>query len=77
MVCEDDLDDLDPYRLPARQTENINLPFVRPDVPLIPVPEAPDAFILAAEDGEFIAAEDGRLIEADGLIVGIPKVELP
>ena len=32
MVCAKDLDVLDPYRLPARQTEPINLPFVRPDV---------------------------------------------
>lgn len=31
MVCAEDLDVLDPYRLPARQTEQINLPFVRPD----------------------------------------------
>ncbi len=28
------LDQYDPWRLPARQTELINLPFVRPDVPL-------------------------------------------
>lgn len=34
MVCLDDLDDLDPYRLPARQTERINLDFVRPDLPI-------------------------------------------
>jgi hypothetical protein len=33
-VCREDLDDLDPYRLPARQTENITLPFTRPDTPL-------------------------------------------
>lgn len=33
-VCLEDLDNLDPYRLPARQTENITLPFVRPDRPL-------------------------------------------
>jgi hypothetical protein len=33
-VCKDDVDQLDPYRLPARQTERITLPFVRPDVPL-------------------------------------------
>lgn len=33
-VCRDDLDDLDPYRLPARQTENIALRFPRPDTPL-------------------------------------------
>lgn len=31
MVCVDDLDVLDPYRLPARETEPINLPFARPD----------------------------------------------
>jgi hypothetical protein len=36
MVCKNDLDDLDPYRLPARQTENITLKFTRPDVPLEP-----------------------------------------
>lgn len=28
-------DVFDPWRLPARQTENINLPFVRPDVPVV------------------------------------------
>lgn len=31
-VCIDDLDQYDPYRLPARQSENITLPFNRPDV---------------------------------------------
>ena len=30
-VCIDDLDDYDPYRLPARRTEDITLPFYRPD----------------------------------------------
>lgn len=35
-VCAKDLDDYDPYRLPARQPERINLPFVRPDEPLEP-----------------------------------------
>ncbi len=34
LVCAEDLDLLDPYRLPARVTEDITLPFVRPDVPL-------------------------------------------
>ena len=33
-VCKQDLDDLDPWRLPARQTEDIHLPFTRPDYPL-------------------------------------------
>lgn len=34
LVCDYDLDLFDPYRLPARVTEDITLPFVRPDVPL-------------------------------------------
>lgn len=34
MVCAADRDELDPYRLPARETEDITPPFVRPDVPL-------------------------------------------
>lgn len=33
-VCLEDLDEYDPYRLPARRTENITLRFVRPDVPV-------------------------------------------
>jgi hypothetical protein len=33
-VCLDDLDDYDPYRLPARRTEDITLRFYRPDEPL-------------------------------------------
>lgn len=31
MVCLEDRDEYDPYRLPARETEDVNLPFVRPD----------------------------------------------
>lgn len=31
-VCAADYDQFDPWRLPARQTERINLPFVRPDI---------------------------------------------
>ena len=33
-VCKVDLDNYDPYRLPAIQTENIALRFPRPDQPL-------------------------------------------
>ena len=33
-VCRADLDEFDPYRLPARQTEDITVRFPRPDVPL-------------------------------------------
>lgn len=32
LVCERDRDDLDPYRLPPRQTESYFLPMSRPDV---------------------------------------------
>lgn len=54
-VCEKDLDDFDPYRLPARQTENITLPFVRTDAP---IPTNPSGFI--TDDGNyFLITEDG------------------
>lgn len=33
-VCRDCWDEIDPYRLPARQTENISLQHPRPDVGL-------------------------------------------
>jgi len=35
-VCKEDLDEFDPYRLPARQPDTITLPFCRPDLPLDP-----------------------------------------
>jgi hypothetical protein len=37
-VCKDDLDKFDPWRLPARQTENIALRFPRPDVSVAVTP---------------------------------------
>ena len=37
-VCKDDLDKFDPWRLPARQTENIALRFPRPDVSIALTP---------------------------------------
>lgn len=37
MVCADDLDMIDPYRLPPRETEDITLLYPRPDVRL-PLP---------------------------------------
>ena len=33
-VCREDLDEYDPYRLPARQPDTITLRFPRPDTPL-------------------------------------------
>jgi hypothetical protein len=38
-VCKDDLDKFDPWRLPARQTENIALRFARPDLSVALVPD--------------------------------------
>lgn len=34
-VCKDDLDEFDPYRLPARELESVTLEFARPDVALV------------------------------------------
>jgi hypothetical protein len=49
-VCREDLDNLDPYRLPPRQPDNITLPFVRPDLPLTTNP----AGIVTEDDNSFI-----------------------
>jgi len=54
-VCDKDLDDFDPYRLPPRQTENISLPFMRTDTP---IPTNPSGVI--SQDGDlFLVTEDG------------------
>ena len=76
-VCLADMDVYDPYRLPARVTEDIALPFTRPDSPLEAEPEAELKFILATEDGEPIVTEDEEFIEVEGAALGIPQVELP
>jgi hypothetical protein len=52
-VCRVDVDELDPYRLPARQTERITLPFVRPDVSV-----ATDPAGLISEDGNTFVTTD-------------------
>ena len=50
-VCKEDLDNFDPWRLPARQTENISLRFPRPDVNIALAPNlvntqgSPNTFI--------------------------------
>ena len=41
-VCKDDLDNFDPWRLPALQTENIALRFPRPDVSVAIAPNLVD-----------------------------------
>jgi hypothetical protein len=56
MVCKEDLDDYDPYRLAPRAPDQIVLPFTRPDTPINTHPagliqEAGDLFIVT-EDGD-------------------------
>jgi len=54
-VCRVDLDELDPYRLPARQTERITLPFVRPDVDIATQPAG-----LITEDGNYFVITENN-----------------
>ncbi len=59
-VCEDGcVDVFDPWRLPARRTENITLKFPRPEVGLT-VP-----YIIQAENGEAIETEEGDPLETE------------
>lgn len=56
MVCRDDVDDYDPYRLAPRQPDQIVLPFVRPDLSLNTHP----AGLIQKAGDEFIIAENGN-----------------
>ncbi len=49
-VCRLDVDDLDPYRLPQRQSDQITLQFTRPDAPLNSDP----AGLVTEDDNSFI-----------------------
>jgi hypothetical protein len=56
MVCKEDTDDYDPYRLAAKPEDQVVLPFVRPDSPLTTRPSG-----LITQDGtQFIVSEDGQ-----------------
>jgi hypothetical protein len=72
MVCRADQDEFDPYRLPARQTENIALRYARPDTPLYdsdPVPQTPTAsgIVLDFVNGEYTI--DGVSVAVEEAIV--------
>ncbi len=54
MVCRDDIDQYDPYRLAPRAPDQIVLPFVRPDWGLA---SAPAGFIV--ENGTAFITTDG------------------
>lgn len=55
-VCRADMDEYDPYRLPARQPEKIALRFARPDTPIntdpAGLPTEDDSYFLISESSE-------------------------
>jgi len=57
-VCREDLDQLDPYRLPPRQPDQITLPFVRPDTPLN---SDPDGLVTEDDNSFLISSNNGYL----------------
>lgn len=65
-VCKDDLDNFDPWRLPAIQTENIALRFPRPDQDIA----RRDSQLLT--EGNPNGAGDSLFIEGDPPVSGLP-----
>lgn len=69
-VCADDRDQFDPYRLPARQSERINLPFVRPD-DLMDGNDADFGYALYSynfwvqDTGRYLMTEDGKFLQTE------------
>lgn len=57
-VCREDLDQLDPYRLPPRQPDNITLPFVRPDTPLNTDPSG----LVTEDDNSFLIGSNDQYL---------------
>lgn len=54
LVCEEDNDEFDPWRLPAISSEDITLPHYRPDVPIGLTPDGEPIFdYRVTEDDEF------------------------
>jgi hypothetical protein len=59
MVCQENCrDELDPYRLPARKTERINLRFPRPDVSVATNPN--DILGTGGAYGGFVVSTEGN-----------------
>jgi hypothetical protein len=56
MVCKEDSDQYDPYRLAPRAPDQIVLPFVRPDLPLNTNPSG----LMNEADNMFLVTEDGN-----------------
>ena len=63
MVCKDDMDEYDPYRLAPRAPDKIILPFTRPDVPLSTHPagiltEDGESFVVTQSETEFVVPKE-------------------
>lgn len=56
MVCREDRDDYDPYRLAPRAPDRIVLPFVRPDTNIATNPSG----VISQDGTQFIVSEDGE-----------------
>ena len=56
MVCDEDTDDYDPYRLAAKPEDQIVLPFVRPDTPINTEPSG----LITQQGTQFVVTEDGQ-----------------
>ena len=59
MVCREDTDQYDPYRLAPREADQITLPFVRPDVsvetnPAGVIQEAGELFIITEDNSGYL-----------------------
>lgn len=59
MVCKEDRDQYDPYRLAPRRPDQIVLPFNRPDTPINTHPagviqEAGDLFIITEDGNDYL-----------------------
>jgi hypothetical protein len=69
-VCREDWDELDPYRLPPRQPDNLVLPFVRPDVDIAvtqdSVPYMLPGWILTEDGFFFILTENDIYLVVEG-----------
>ena len=64
-VCKEDLDQFDPWRLPARQTENIALRFPRPDVSVATGPN----------DGDELLTQGNPNNAGDSFFIDLPQPE--
>lgn len=56
MVCREDSDNYDPYRLAAKPEDQVVLPFVRPDTPINTHPSG----VITQDGTRFIISEDGQ-----------------